>query len=143
MTQIAYAYPIDLTRDDDGVTVTFPDVPEAITGAATEAGALSLAHDCLATALSGRITDGEAVPRPSTAEGRPLVAPGTVLAAKLGLYDATRERGMSASDLAAALVMREPVVRRMLDPKHATRIDRLEAALAQLGRRVVLAIETA
>ena len=58
MAHVEYAYPLTVTRADDGVTITFPDVPEAITGAPTHEVALAGARDCLETALAGRIADG-------------------------------------------------------------------------------------
>jgi antitoxin HicB len=74
MTQ-PIAYPVDLTLDEDGCTiVAFPDLPEALTGAATRDEALVLAVDCLEEALAGRIVDGEAIPPPSPARGRPRVS---------------------------------------------------------------------
>ena len=39
--------------------------------------------------------------------------------------------------------MTEIVVRRMLNPKHDTKPEKLQAALAALGKRVVVAIEDA
>ena len=49
-----YAYPCKSTPDEDGaLVVTFPDVPEAITGGKDPVEALAMAEDALATALAG------------------------------------------------------------------------------------------
>ena len=54
-----YAYPCQLTPDEDGgLVATFPDVPEAITGGRDRGEALAMAEDALATAL-GRIRPRE------------------------------------------------------------------------------------
>ena len=56
-----YAYPCQLTPDEDGgLVVTFPDVPEPITGGSDRAEALAMAEDALATALAGYVHEGTA-----------------------------------------------------------------------------------
>ena len=40
-----------------------------------------------------------------------------------------------------ALGIQESEVRRMLDPRHATQIGRLEEALTQFGKRLVITVE--
>lgn len=137
-----YAYPVDLLEEDDGVTVTFPDVPEAITCGDTCDEALDRAVDCLETALAARMAGGEPIPPARAANGRPRVAPGALMAAKAALHEAMRETGTTNVALARALGVRETEVRRMRDPKHGTRIDRLEMALAHFGRRVVVSVES-
>lgn len=138
-----YTYPVTVDAESDGVTVTFPDLPEAITGAPTRAAALTAAVDCLEEALAARIVRRLDIPRPGPARGRPVVAPGTLIAAKTALYEAMRESGTSNTALAEALGIQEGEVRRMLDPRHATKIGRLEQALAHFGRRLVVSVETA
>jgi antitoxin HicB len=54
-----------------------------------------------------------------------------------------RELGLNNSQLARKLGVRETVVRRMLDPNHATRSERLQRVLEVLGQKVVLAVEDA
>lgn len=67
-------YPVELRNADGGVTVTFPDLPEAITWGTDEADALDAASDCLRAALESRLKDNEPIPRPSPADGRRTVA---------------------------------------------------------------------
>ena len=62
---------------------------------------------------------------------------------KLALYWAVRESGISQSELARRLNVRETVVRRMLDPNHDTRQEKIQAALEALGRRVIMAYDDA
>ena len=64
-----YVYPCNLTPDVEegaGYVVTFPDVPEAITGARTKEESLVLAEDALAVALSAYVEHREDIPIPST-----------------------------------------------------------------------------
>lgn len=137
-------YPIVLEdHGPDGWVAQAVDLPEAITGAATRDAALAEAADALEEALAGRIKGREAIPAPSPARGRPLVGPGTLIAAKLALYQGVRAAGLTNVALADRLGIAEGEVRRMLDPRHATRIDRLDQALAAVGRRLVVTVEDA
>jgi len=52
-----------------------------------------------------------------------------------------RELGVGNSELARRLGVTEAVVRRILDPNHATKTAKLEAALEALGQRVVMGVE--
>ncbi len=58
------------------------------------------------------------------------------LAPKLALYLAMRDQRVSNSELARRLGLHERVVRRMLDPEHATKAEKIQAALAALGKTV-------
>jgi antitoxin HicB len=65
------------------------------------------------------------------------------LAPKLALYLAMRDRGMRKTALAKRLGVSETVIRRMLDPKHDTKPEKIQAALAALGKRIVVTFEDA
>jgi antitoxin HicB len=65
------------------------------------------------------------------------------LAPKFALYCALQDQQISNSELARRLGVRETVVRRMLDPDHATRSARLEAALRLVGKRLLVAVDAA
>jgi antitoxin HicB len=54
-----------------------------------------------------------------------------------------RESGMRNTQLAKRLGVSETVVRRMLDPKHSTKPEKIQAALAALGKRIVVGFEDA
>jgi antitoxin HicB len=54
-----------------------------------------------------------------------------------------RETGLKNTALAKRLGVSETVVRRMLDPKHVTKPERIQAALAELGKRIVISFEDA
>ena len=71
-----YAYPCELTPDEDGgLVVTFPDVPQAITGGKDRTEALTMAADALATALAGYAHAQWEIPTPShPVAGQELVA---------------------------------------------------------------------
>lgn len=131
-------------RNGKGFHVRFPDLPEALTGGADLDDTLAQAADCLAEALAGRIARGDGIPVPSKPKrGQNPVSVPLYLAPKLALYLAMREGGMRNTELAKRLGISETVVRRMLDPKHNTKPEKIQAALAALGKRIVVRFEDA
>jgi antitoxin HicB len=140
------SYPASFLPEDNGkgFHVRFPDLPEALTGGDNLADTLAQATDCLAEAIAGRIARGDQIPQPSKAKrGQRLISVPLYLAPKLALYLAIRERGIPNTELARRLGVSETVVRRMLNPKHDTRPEKIQAALAALGKRMVVAFEDA
>lgn len=129
-------YPVNLEAEDGGgFTVTFPDVPEAITHGSDEAEALLRAVDALETALEMYVDASEALPLPSKAKrGQGTVHPTAQVSAKLAVYQAMREENMRKSELARMLGWHMPQVDRLLDIRHASKLSAVESALAALGR---------
>ena len=80
-----YVYPCVLTLEDEGgFFVSFPDVPEALTGGDSYAEALAMAEDALGAALSMYVEAREDIPVASAAlPGQALVAVPPIVAAKL------------------------------------------------------------
>jgi len=131
-------------RNRKGFHVRFPDLPEALTGGEDLKETLVQAADCLAEAIAGRIARGDQIPAPSKSQrGWHLISVPLYLAPKLALYLTMRERGMRNTELAKRLGVSETVVRRMLDPKHNTKPERIQAALVALGKRIVVRFEDA
>ena len=131
-------------KNGKGFHVRFPDLPEALTGGIDLADTHQQAADCLAEALAGRIARGDPIPAPSRLKrGQYPVNVPLYLAPKLALYMAMREGGMRNTELAERLAVSETVIRRMLDPKHNTKPEKIQAALAVLGKRIVVRFEVA
>jgi antitoxin HicB len=63
--------------------------------------------------------------------------------AKVALYEAMRKAGMSKAELARRLGMHGPQVDRLLDLRHASRLDQLERALRLFGKRLVIEVRDA
>ncbi len=137
-----FDYPVNLQRDGRHVVVSFPDVPEAITQGEDESEALMAARDALETALSMYVDAGEPLPVPSPAPG-PTVRPSALASAKLAVYQAMREEGLSKAELARRLGWHLPQVYRLLDLNHASRMDQIEAALGVLGRDLRVSVQAA
>lgn len=127
--------------DDFGFTVTFRDLPEAITFGASESDARARTADCLWTAIAARVHAREPIPKPTAAEpGEFVVAVGDILAAKAALHLAMLGAGADEAALARRLNTTPADVRRLLDPAHPSRFDRLARALAVFRKRVVVEV---
>jgi antitoxin HicB len=136
-----FAYPAVFKRDEDGrLLVSFPDFPRAHTDGADANEAMEEAIDCLGSSIAFAMADKAQVSKPSRLKrGQKLVPVPLWIVGKLALYWTIREIGISQSELARRLNVRETVVRRMLDPNHDTRPEKLQVALEALGKRVVMA----
>ena len=62
---------------------------------------------------------------------------------QLALYLAMRDQRVNNSELARRLGVHERVVRRMLDPQHATKAEKIQAALAVLGKQMTVEVRDA
>lgn len=126
-------YPVNLEPDDNGtVLVTFPDFPEAHTFGDDEAEALARAVDALETVIDAYIRDRRDVPSPSAVTGAGVTLP-SLVAAKVQLYGAMRQQHVGKAELAKRLGAHLPQVDRLLDVRHGSKLDQLEAAAHALG----------
>jgi antitoxin HicB len=139
---LCHVYPVQLDPEEDGgYVVTLPDIGYGATQGDTLEEALRQAEDMLEEAILGMIAHNEDVPAPSSAKGRPVARLPALTAAKLELYRAMRQAGLDAPRLAARLGWPAKKVTHIFDGYHVVRLEQLEAALAALGRRFVVASE--
>lgn len=130
-----FSYPVVLRKDAaGGYVVTCPDFPEVVTQGESRAEALLQATDALEEAIAGRLRRENPIPAPSPAGRRVVVTAPPIMAAKAALTLALRESGITRVELAGRLGLDEKQVRRLLDPRHASRMDALSAALAVFGK---------
>ncbi|MGH8738045.1 MAG: type II toxin-antitoxin system HicB family antitoxin [Burkholderiales bacterium] len=132
-----------LTRDrkDGGFVVTCRDLPEAITQGDSIEKALSEAEGAVQAAIEARIEDDAGIPQPSQPKvGESLVPTPIASALKAAVYLTMKEQDVSKSELARRMQLDEKEARRMLDPRHPTKVPTLERALAVLGRRAVIEV---
>lgn len=138
-----FVYPAKFEEDTEtgGYVVTFRDVRGAVTQGENLADALEMATDCLDEAIAGCLLRGDDIPQPSRARrGERLVAVSPLMASKTALYLAMRQAGMNNVQLAAELDCDEKEVRRMLDPRHQTKIARIQQALKVFGHTLSVSI---
>lgn len=141
MLRFTYAVRLTPDRAEGGFVVSCRDLPEAITQGDTVDQALSQAEGALQAAIEARIEDGMDIPPPSPPRRaeKPVATPITT-ALKAAVYLEMREQGVTKSELARRMRVNEKETRRMLDPKHPTKVPTLERALAALGRRAEIAV---
>lgn len=135
-----FSYPAKFRAGGDGrVLVEFVDLPRVATDGKNTREAMEEAVDALGSDLSIRLSRREEIPAPSPAKrGQRQVPVPLWLAPKLALYLAMREQCVNNSELARRLGLHERVIRRMLDPQHATKPERIQAALRVLGKQLTV-----
>jgi len=135
-----YEYAAEIVQDEAGYyLVTIPDVPEAATDGRGRDEALADAADALSAALAGYVHAKRPLPAPSAAADRPMIAVPGLVAAKLALYEAMRERGMfTARELAEALGKSPTAARRLMDPDYSSKWENIEEALNALGHHLII-----
>jgi antitoxin HicB len=139
------SYPVRLARDSNGTfLVTAPDFPEVTTFGVDGTDALVRAVDAIATAIQGRISDGEDIPLPSVPKPRQkCVSLSALIWAKLELYRVMRLTGTVKADLARRLKVHPPQIDRLLDLDHDSRLDQIEKAARAMGRELHIEIRPA
>jgi antitoxin HicB len=139
-----FAYPIVLTKDPSGgYVVSCPDLPEVLTQGDDRADAIEQATDALEEAVAGRIRRGDEIPEasvPTEGEDVELIRVPPIMAAKAALALALRDGGISQSAFSRRLGVDEKEVRRLLNPRHPSKLPRLQKALAAVNREVEIRI---
>jgi len=139
------AYPAALTPDPDGgFTVTFRNVPEAITEGDTRDEALLRAEDALESALAMYATAKEPPPTSSDAEAGEVMVP-------LRPWGWRKPHCTKQCAIKASAVQSWRVgyagnflqVNRVLDLRHASRMEHAEVALSTLGLRLIVDVARA
>jgi antitoxin HicB len=139
----AMDYPATVRRDDnDTWLVTFPDI-EGVTYGDTLEEALAHASDALATILEAYIKDRRPIPPPSTRRTKYRVTVPALVDAKVRLYEAMQAAKVGKAELGRRLQWHPPQVDRLLEMKHGSKLDQLEAAFGALGKRLVVGVEDA
>ena len=129
-----------LIREEDGDhVVSVRDLPEVVTSGGSVSEALELAGDAIEAAVSGRIEDEMDLPAPTSIEaGERMIALEPALAAKASVYHLWRKARVTKTELARRLARSETEVRRILDPRHGTKLGQMQAAARALGARLVV-----
>lgn len=134
----AIEYPAVLKpAQEGGYTVSFPDVPEALTQGDDRDEALLNARDALETALELYTDESEDLPHASKARrGQVMVSVSPLATLKFQIYRLMRSKHVRKADLARKLGWHMPQVDRLLDIRHASKLDQIEAAARVLGKEV-------
>jgi antitoxin HicB len=137
-----WTYSARITKEDDDFVVSVRDLPEVVTSGASLNEALALAADAVEVAIAGRMDDDMDLPTPSPARrGEHRLPLPAQLSAKASVYSAWKEARLSKVELAKLLDRNEAEVRRILNPRHGTKLDQLEQAARALGGRLTVGFE--
>jgi antitoxin HicB len=154
-----------LEPDHNGTfLVTCPALPEVTSWGEDEPDALQRAADAIEEALAARMALREPLPEPSrkpalaastrrrklklpiAAKAEPVtrtVALPALAEAKVALYRAAHDAGISKAELGRRLGWHAPQIDRLFDLNHHSRIDQIDQALRILGKRIVLSVQDA
>ena len=129
------AYPITLEEDGSALIATSPDFPEvaAIMGTDREE-TIARVVEALEEAIAARIHDRKDIPTPSG--GDTFVTLPTLVSVKVMLYQEMREQGVGKAELARRTGWYLPQVDRVLDLKTGSHMDKMDAALGAVGKKL-------
>ena len=135
-------YPATFTpQEEGGYTVTFRDIPEAITQGDDMNEATEWAADALHTAMEFYFEDDRQVPMPSAPqEGDVLIELAPTVTAKVLLLNEMLAQKVSQAELARRMHTRPQEIQRVVNLGHATRIDTLAAAFQALGKHLEIRV---
>ena len=122
--------------------MTCPNLSKFVTFGDDRDDALRHAADAIEEALAARTARREAIPASSGAGEYSVDLPALTVA-KVALYRAAREAGVSKAELGRRLQWHPPQVDRLFDLNHASRLDQLDLAFRTLGKTVVLSVKDA
>ena len=135
-------YPVTLRKDDNGTyLVTFPDVPGATTFGETIGETVDRAVDAFLTVVDALIKGRKPIPAPSKGHRRSVFVTIPALeAAKIELYRAMYDAKIGKAELGRRLKWHGPQVDRLINVRHGSQLDQLEAAFGALGKRLELTV---
>jgi antitoxin HicB len=134
------AYPIKFTKDDNGtILATSPDFPELTTFGDDDGEALLRATGALEEAIAARIAGRRPIPEPSRGKRKAFLP--TQTAVKVLLYQTMQRKNIRKADLARMLAWHGPQVDRLLDIRHASRLDQIDDAMAVMDSRLNMEVE--
>jgi len=120
---------------NDTILATFPDLPGTQSFGDDEASALAHAQDAMVSMLEFLIRERRPIPLPRRGTGPRVTAP-ALLAAKVYLHNAMLEQKVSKAELGRRLDQHTMQIDRLVDVRHASKLEQLEAAFAALGQRL-------
>jgi len=139
---VMLSYPVNLELDtNNSYLVTFPDIPEAVSVGDDEQEALLNALDALESAIEIYFDEKRELPPPSKPrKGQAVVTLPALVVSKVLLANEMVRQGVRKSELARRLNVHMPQVDRLLNPRHPSKLDAIEAALKSLGKRLSISL---
>ena len=136
-----FAYPARFAWQEGTWLIRFRDLPDAISQAGVHEDVVDIAEGCLQATIEGRLEEGLDVPEPSEPRaGEVLVTLPIETATKAALLKTVAASGTTRVALGKALDLDEKEIRRMLDPRHSSKLPRIERVLKALGKQLQLSL---
>ena len=128
------AYPINLEEDGCALIATSPDFPELTIVGEDREETIARVFGALEEAIAARIHDRKDIPEPSRGDTYAILP--SLISVKVMLYQGMVEQGVSNIELGRRLGWYLPQVLRVLDPQHGSHLDKMEAALGAIGKKL-------
>lgn len=130
-------YPAFFDADGEGFSVSFRDIPIALTSGSTIEEAYELAADALLTAMDLYFEDPRSVPMPSKKQdGEVFIALPLSISAKVLLLNEMIAQDVTPAELASRLNHDLQDVTQIMNLNDVTKIDTISDAFTALGRRL-------
>ena len=138
----SYVYPARIVpAEEGGWLIRFRDFSEGHSQAEADQDVIDIAEGCLQACIEGRLEDAMTIPEPSEAKaGEVLVTVPIETATKAALFQTVAASGTSRVALAKAVDLDEKEIRRMLDPRHSSKLPRIEQVLKALGKQLRISL---
>lgn len=135
---LTYCY--TLTPDTNGTNlIQYPDLPEGASVSESEHDLAANAAQGLEAVLQLYIDGRRPIPLPE-AVGDGGVTLGALATAKVFLSNEMVRQGVRKTELARRLGIHNPQVDRLLDLTHSSKLETVEAAFRELGRRLDISV---
>ena len=129
-----FAYPIILEEDGYALNATSPDFPELTIVGDDREETIARVVEALEEAIAARIHRQEDIPEPSRGDTFAILP--TLTSVKVILYREMREQGVTKVELSRRLGWYLPQVFRVLDLQHGSHMDKMDAALGAVGKKL-------
>lgn len=129
-------YRINIRKDTNRTfLVTFPDLPGVQTFGATREEAIERALDAFLTGIDFLIRTRREIPKPR-ADGGTRLKISALVASKIALHNLMIRENVNRAELSRRLKLHRPQVDRLVDLRHGSQLDQIEAAFDALGQRL-------
>jgi antitoxin HicB len=141
----AYLALFEPDYDAGGYVVTFPDFGYGVTQGENDSESMEMARDLLMLTIADHIRESKPLPVPMRHRGskfRRVELP-ALQAAKVDLFTAFLESGMTKAEFARRIGIPKTHIQRLFPLRHQSRLDQIESAFAALGKRLHVEVRDA
>ena len=123
---------------DDGINVSFPDIPEAITYGFTMDEAIFNAQEVLSLVLEDYIEENKKIPKPSIHKGKNFhwITPDVTVQVPLLIQSYKKDMNITTAQLARVMNSNWAATQRLEKAGNNISIKQLQKAADALGKRV-------